>query len=116
MYMINVVSSSYIHIFCYILNKPVITYHIVRNKMYNNPHIKSTISLQFCFLIDSQELVASSPSERNWRGILIALLVIMAVLGLILFAIFLLSPGSMQFNTPTLIYNLNNLNVRGLAH
>lgn len=39
-----------------------------------------------------QELVASSPSERNWRGIFIALLVIAAVLGLIAFSIFLLSP------------------------
>lgn len=36
--------------------------------------------------------MASSPSERNWRGIFIALLVIAAVLGLIAFSIFLLSP------------------------
>lgn len=39
-----------------------------------------------------QELVASTPNVRNWRGMLIALLVIVAVLGLILFSIFLLSP------------------------
>ncbi|CAH1163711.1 unnamed protein product [Phaedon cochleariae] len=39
-----------------------------------------------------EELVVSSPSERNWRGILIALLVIIAVLGLIVFSIVLVSP------------------------
>lgn len=41
-----------------------------------------------------QELVASSPSERNWRGIFIALLVIAVVLGMIMFSIVLLSPGN----------------------
>jgi hypothetical protein len=39
-----------------------------------------------------EELVVSSPSERNWRGIFIALLVIVAVLGLIVFSIVLVSP------------------------
>ncbi|XP_046386963.1 inactive dipeptidyl peptidase 10-like isoform X2 [Ischnura elegans] len=39
-----------------------------------------------------EELVASTPNQRNWRGILIALLVIVAVLGLIMFSIVLLSP------------------------
>lgn len=34
----------------------------------------------------------STPNQRNWRGILIALLVIVAVLGLIICSILLLSP------------------------
>ncbi|XP_049834245.1 inactive dipeptidyl peptidase 10-like isoform X2 [Schistocerca gregaria] len=41
---------------------------------------------------DGKELVATGPNQRNWRGILIALLVIVAVLGLIVFSIVLLSP------------------------
>ncbi|XP_055588081.1 inactive dipeptidyl peptidase 10 isoform X2 [Uranotaenia lowii] len=43
---------------------------------------------------DSQfeELTVSSSEKRNWRGIFIALLVIAAVLGLIVFSILLLSP------------------------
>ncbi|XP_063241591.1 inactive dipeptidyl peptidase 10-like [Bacillus rossius redtenbacheri] len=43
-------------------------------------------------LLPTEELVAASPKQMNWRGILIALLVIVAVLGLIVFSIVLLSP------------------------
>ena len=41
-------------------------------------------------------MVISSSEKRNWRGICIALLVISAVLGVIVFSIFLLSPGNKQ--------------------
>ncbi|XP_049546187.1 uncharacterized protein LOC125957484 isoform X1 [Anopheles darlingi] len=40
----------------------------------------------------TKELTVSSSEKRNWRGIFIALLVIAAVLGLIVFSILLLSP------------------------
>ncbi|XP_050434838.1 prolyl endopeptidase FAP-like isoform X2 [Adelges cooleyi] len=43
-------------------------------------------------MAEKEELVVITPNERNWRGILIALLVIIAVLGLIIFFIVLLSP------------------------
>ncbi|XP_037032267.1 inactive dipeptidyl peptidase 10-like isoform X3 [Bradysia coprophila] len=65
---------------------------------------------------DSQieELVASSPSERNWRGIFIALLVIAAVLGLIVFSIFLLSPEDEGARVRGRRLTLSDVNGNGL--
>ncbi|KAJ6637363.1 Inactive dipeptidyl peptidase 10 [Pseudolycoriella hygida] len=65
---------------------------------------------------DSQieELVASSPSERNWRGIFIALLVIAAVLGLIVFSIFLLSPEDEGTRIKGRRLTLSDINGSGL--
>ena len=42
-----------------------------------------------------QELVGNSPSQKNWRGILIALLVILIVLALIVVAVILVTPSKL---------------------
>lgn len=56
-------------------------------------------------------MIAATPSERNWRGILIALLVIVAVLGMIVFSIVLVSPVDdgprIKGRRPTLQETLN---------
>ena len=39
-----------------------------------------------------QELVAVIPSQQNWKGIGISLIVILSVIGLVAFAVFLMTP------------------------
>lgn len=61
-----------------------------------------------------KELVASAPSRKNWRGMFIAIMVILAVCGLIVTAVILMSPtddgprvkGMFSFNCSDIyIYN-----------
>lgn len=80
--------------------------------MYERALSQNCVERQRCFTTINhvkrlfQELVVSSPNERNWRGIFIALLVIVAVLGLIVFSIVLVSPPEegprTKGNKPTL--------------
>jgi len=53
--------------------------------------------------------VSITPNERNWRGICIALLVIVAVLALILFFIVLLSPPYEGPFNPGIKFTIDNV-------
>jgi hypothetical protein len=66
-----------------------------RRRFYRRTLLRITIKTysNFLFFFLFQEMVISSTEKRNWRGICIALLVISAVLSIIVFSIFLLSPG-----------------------
>ena len=48
--------------------------------------------LKYFFSVIFQELVAATPSQRNWKGIAIALLVIGAVIGLVALAVVIITP------------------------
>ncbi len=61
------------------------------NKKSVKPRQNRRIYVFFIYLL-FQELVAATPSQKNWAGIAISLFVICAVCGLILFSIYLLRP------------------------
>ncbi|XP_049940274.1 inactive dipeptidyl peptidase 10-like [Schistocerca serialis cubense] len=56
------------------------------------PRRSSAVKKVVTVISPTQELVSSGPNERNWRGILIALLVIVLVLAMIALSIAMLSP------------------------
>ena len=43
-------------------------------------------------IFSTQELVASKPTQVNWKGIIIALVVIIQVIGLVILAVYLMTP------------------------
>ncbi len=63
---------------------------MLANILVTNNHL--TVS----FLNATQELVATSSSERNWKGMVIATLVILGVMGLILLSVVALTPDLTQ--------------------
>ena len=51
----------------------------------------ANLSMYLCLIL-TQELVASTPSTKNWRGMIISIVVICSIIGLIVTAVIIISP------------------------
>lgn len=48
--------------------------------------------------LDDEDLVVGDKEEKNWKGIVISLMVIGSIMGAIIIAIFLLTPSKYSFS------------------
>lgn len=48
--------------------------------------------------LDDEDLVVGDKEEKNWKGIVISLVVIGSIMGAIIIAIFLLTPSKYNYN------------------